>query len=432
MYGGSTTSILVNIPGESSSVVTCLDGYQMARQGRAGRALGISAIGSFIAGTFSVCLLMLVAPVVARYAVKIGPPELFALILFGLTLSAYLSSGPVIKSFMMVALGMILGTQGIDTVSGVQRFTFGVNEFYEGVGILPVIMGIYGIGEILVNLEETLQRDVFKVSIKGLLPDWNDWKASFGPIMRGTFLGFFLGILPASGTLISTFVSYIVEKRISKHARALRARGDRGGGRARKPQTTRPPPAPSCRCLTFGIPTTATMALILGALLIHGITPGPLLIRNHPDVFWGVIVSMYIGNIMLLVLNLPLIGMWVRLLKVPYGILFPLILVFCVIGVYSNQNSLLDVTSMIFFGVVGYIARKTGFECAPLVFAYILSPIWEEAFRQSLLMSRGDLTIFVTRPFPAVFICSDAFYCRLFRDLRPPAQPAARADRQRR
>ena len=217
MYGGSTTSILVNIPGESSSVVTCLDGYQMARQGRAGRALGISAIGSFIAGTLSVCLLMLVAPVVARYAVKIGPPELFALILFGLTLSAYLSSGPVIKSFMMVALGMILGTQGIDTVSGVQRFTFNMNEFYEGVGILPVIMGIYGIGEILINLEETIKRDVFKVSIKGLLPDWNDWKASFGPIMRGTFLGFFLGILPASGTLISTFVSYIMEKRLSKH-----------------------------------------------------------------------------------------------------------------------------------------------------------------------------------------------------------------------
>jgi putative tricarboxylic transport membrane protein len=359
MYGGSTTSILVNIPGESSSVVTCIDGYQMARQGRAGRALGISAIGSFIAGTFSVCLLMLVAPVVARYAVKIGPPELFALILFGLTLSAYLSSGPMIKSFMMVALGMILGTQGIDTVSGVPRFTFNMNEFYEGVGILPVIMGIYGVGEILINLEETIKRDVFKVSIKGLLPDWNDWKASFGPI-EGVAGPEAANNAASSGTFVPL--------------------------------------------LTFGIPTTATMALILGALLIHGITPGPLLIRNHPDVFWGVIVSMYIGNTMLLVLNLPLIGIWVRLLKVPYSILFPLILVFCVIGVYSNQNSMLDVTSMLFFGVIGYLARKTGFECAPLIFAYILSAIWEEAFRQSLLMSQGDLTIFITRPFPAVFI----------------------------
>ncbi len=403
MYGGSTTSILVNIPGESSSVVTCLDGYQMARQGRAGRALGISAIGSFIAGTISVCLLMLVAPVVASYAVKIGPPELFALILFGLTLSAYLSSGPMIKSFMMVALGMILGTQGIDTVSGVQRFTFGVQEFYEGVGILPVIMGIYGIGEILVNLEEKLRRDVFSVSIKGLLPDRQDWKASVGPILRGSFLGFFLGILPASGTLISTFVSYIMEKRISRtperfgHGAIEGVAGPEAANNSASSGTFVP-------LLTFGIPTTATMALILGALLIHGITPGPLLIRNHPDVFWGVIVSMYIGNLMLLVLNLPLIGLWVRLLKVPYGILFPLILVFCVIGVYSNQGSLLDVNSMIFFGVVGYIARKAGFECAPLVFAYILSPIWEEAFRQSLLMSQGELSIFVTRPFPAVFV----------------------------
>ena len=270
-------------------------------------------------------------------------------------------------------------------------------------GILPVIMGIYGIGEILVNLEETLRRDVFQVSIKGLLPDWNDWKASCGPILRGTFLGFFLGILPASGTLISTFVSYVVEKRISKtperfgHGAIEGVAGPEAANNSASSGTFVP-------LLTFGIPTTATMALILGALLIHGITPGPLLIRNHPDVFWGVIVSMYLGNLMLLVLNLPLIGLWVRLLKVPYGILFPLILVFCVIGVYSNQGSLLDVTSMIFFGVVGYIARKAGFECAPLVFAYILSPIWEEAFRQSLLMSRGDLTIFVTRPFPAVFI----------------------------
>jgi putative tricarboxylic transport membrane protein len=315
MYGGSTTSILVNIPGESSSVVTCLDGYQMARQGRAGRALGISAIGSFIAGTLSVCLLMMVAPVVARYAVKIGPPELFALILFGLTLSAYLSSGPVIKSFIMVALGMILGTQGIDTVSGVLRFTFNINEFYEGVGILP-----------------------------------------------------------ASGTLIGTFVSYIMEKRLSKHPEQF-GKGAIEGVAGPEAANNAASSGTFVPLLTFGIPTTATMALILGALLIHGITPGPLLIRNHPDVFWGVIVSMYIGNIMLLVLNLPLIGIWVRLLKIPYSILFPLILVFCVIGVYSNQNSMLDVTSMIFFGVVGYLARKTGFECAPLIFAYILSPM---------------------------------------------------------
>jgi putative tricarboxylic transport membrane protein len=303
----------------------------------------------------------------------------------------------------MVALGMILGTQGIDTVSGVLRFTFNINEFYEGVGILPVIMGIFGVGEILINLEETLRRDVFKVSLKGLLPDWNDWKASFNPILRGSFLGFFLGVLPASGTLIGTFISYIVEKRLSKHPERF-GKGAIEGVAGPEAANNSASSGTFVPLLTFGIPTTATMALILGALLIHGITPGPLLIQHHPDVFWGVIVSMYLGNIMLLVLNLPLIGIWVRLLKVPYSILFPLILVFCVIGVYSNKNSLLDVTSMIFFGVIGYVARKTGFDCTPLIFAYILSPIWEEAFRQSLLMSQGDLSIFFTRPFPAIFI----------------------------
>ncbi|MCE5280538.1 MAG: tripartite tricarboxylate transporter permease [Deltaproteobacteria bacterium] len=403
MYGGSTTSILVNIPGEASSVVTCIDGYQMAKQGRAGRALGISAIGSFIAGTFSVVLLMLTAPIVARYSVKFGPPELFSLIFLGLTMSAYLSSGSMIKSFIMVALGMILGTMGIDTVSGVQRFTFGMNELYEGVGLIPIVMGIFGVGEILINVEEIAEREVFNVRIKGLLPDLNDMKASFGPIMRGTFLGFFLGVLPATGTLIGTFVSYIVEKRLSKHPEKF-GKGAIEGVAGPESANNSASSGTFVPLLTFGIPTTATMALILGALLIHGITPGPLLIQQHPDVFWGIIVSMYIGNVMLLVLNLPLIGLWVRLLKVPYRILFPLILFFCVLGVFSNQSSLMDINLMVIFGFVGYVARKTGFECAPLVFAYVLSPLWEESFRQSLLMSHGDLTMFFTRPVPAVLL----------------------------
>lgn len=403
MYGGSTTAILVNIPGESSSVVTCIDGYQMARQGRAGRALGISAIASFIAGTLSVVLLMMVAPVVARYSVKFGPPELFSLIFLGLTMSAYLSSGSMLKSFIMVALGMILGTMGIDTVSGVQRFTFGINELYEGIGIVPMVMGIFGVGEILINLEQIVEREVFKARITGILPDKNDWKASFGPIMRGSFLGFFLGVLPASGTLIGTFVSYIIEKRVSKHPERF-GKGAIEGVAGPEAANNSASSGTFVPLLTFGIPTTATMALILGALLIHGITPGPLLIKDHPDVFWGIIVSMYIGNVMLLVLNLPLINVWVRLLKVPYRILFPLILFFCVIGVYSSQSSLMDINLMMIFGLVGYLARKTGFECAPLVFAYILSPLWEESFRQSLLMSHGDLTMFATRPVPAVLL----------------------------
>ncbi len=423
MYGGSTTAILVNIPGESSSVVTCIDGYQMARQGKAGRALGISAIGSFIAGTLSVVLLMMVAPVVARYSVKFGPPELFSLIFLGLTMSAYLSSGSMVKSFIMVALGMILGTMGIDTVSGVQRFTFGINELYEGIGIVPMVMGIFGVGEILINLEQIVEREVFQARIKGLLPSWEDWKASINPILRGSFLGFFLGVLPASGTLIGTFVSYIIEKRLSKHPERF-GKGAIEGVAGPEAANNSASSGTFVPLLTFGIPTTATMALILGALLIHGITPGPLLIKEHPDVFWGIIVSMYIGNVMLLVLNLPLIGIWVRLLKVPYRILFPLILFFCVVGVYSSQSSLMDINLMIIFGIVGYLARKTGFECAPLVFAYILSPLWEESFRQSLLMSHGDLTMFATRPVPAVllsitllFIVSSVVFARRRRRL---------------
>jgi len=423
MYGGSTTAILVNIPGESSSVVTCIDGYQMARQGKAGRALGISAIGSFIAGTLSVVLLMMVAPVVARYSVKFGPPELFSLIFLGLTMSAYLSSGSMVKSFIMVALGMILGTMGIDTVSGVQRFTFGINELYEGIGIVPMVMGIFGVGEILMNLEQIVEREVFQARIKGLLPSWEDWKVSINPILRGSFLGFFLGVLPASGTLIGTFVSYIIEKRISKHPERF-GKGAIEGVAGPEAANNSASSGTFVPLLTFGIPTTATMALILGALLIHGISPGPLLIKEHPEVFWGIIVSMYIGNVMLLVLNLPLIGIWVRLLKVPYRILFPLILFFCVVGVYSSQSNLMDINLMIIFGLVGYLARKTGFECAPLVFAYILSPLWEESFRQSLLMSHGDLTMFATRPVPAVllsitflFIVSSVVFARRRRRL---------------
>lgn len=403
MYGGSTTSILVNIPGEASSVVTCIDGYQMARQGRAGKALGISAIGSFVAGTLSVVMLMLMAPIVARHAVKFGPPEIFALILLGLTMSASLSSGSMVKSFIMVALGMILGTMGIDTVSGVQRFTFGMSELYEGVGLVPLVMGIFGVGEILVNLEQMVEREVFQARIKGLLPNWSDLKASLGPITRGTFLGFFLGVLPACGTLIGTFVSYIVEKKLSKHPETF-GKGAIEGVAGPEAANNAASSGTFVPLLTFGIPTTATMALILGALLIHKITPGPLFIQQHPDVFWGIIVSMYIGNVLLLVLNLPMVGIWVRLLKVPYKVLFPLILLFCIIGVYANQNSLMDINLMLIFGIFGYLARKTGFECAPLIFAYVLSPLWEESFRQSLLMSYGDLTIFATRPVPAVLL----------------------------
>jgi putative tricarboxylic transport membrane protein len=403
MYGGSTTSILVNIPGEAASVVTCIDGYQMARQGRAGRALGIAAIGSWVAGTGGVLLLMILAPPLARFALRFGPPEFFALIFFALTLVAYLSPSSMIKSFLMVATGMLISTVGIDTDSGIQRFTLGIKELYDGVGLIPIIMGLFGVGEILVNLEETLKRSIFKTQIGGLLPDKKDLKDSAIPIIRGSLLGFFIGILPGCGATICSFVSYSVEKRFSKHPEKF--------GKGAIEGVAGPESANNSACagafiplLTFGIPTTPTMALLLGAFLIHNVIPGPLLIQNNPDVFWGVVLSMYVGNLMLLILNLPLISIWVKLLKVPYAILFPLILFLCLIGVYANNGSLFDMNVMIFFGLIGYLMRKTGFDAAPLIFAYMLCPLLEEAFRRALLISSGDLFIFFKRPISAILL----------------------------
>lgn len=409
MYGGSTTSILVNIPGEAASVVTCLDGYQMARQGKAGRALGIAAFGSFIAGTFGVFLLMVMAPPVARFALNFGPAEFFALIFFALTLLAYLASGSMIKAFAMAAVGMIIGTVGIDSVSGVIRFTFGIKELYDGLGIVPVVMGLYGVGEVLVNLEQTFKRQIFQTHIGGLLPDREDWKASAKPIARGSVLGFFLGVLPGPGNIIASFVSYTVEKRISRNPGKF-GQGAIEGVAGPESANNAATAGAFIPLLTFGIPTSATMALLLGALRIHGVIPGPLLLENHPDVFWGTIMSMYLGNIMLLILNLPLIGIWVRLLRVPYGTLFPLILLFCLIGAYANNNSLLEINLMVFFGLIGYLLKKTGFEPAPLIFAYILCPMWEESFRQSLIVSSGDLAIFFKRPISATLMFLALFF----------------------
>ena len=403
MYGGSTTSILVNIPGEAASVITCIDGYQMARQGRAGRALGIAAIGSFIAGTFGVVMLMLLAPPVARFALRFGPPEFFSLIFFGLTMLSYLVSGSMIKAFAMAAVGMIIGMVGIDNVSGVIRFSFGVKEFYEGLGLVAVLMGLYGVGEVLFNVEEFFERSVFQSAIKGLLPDKQDWKDSAKPIARGSLIGFFLGTLPGPGNIISSFVSYSIEKRFSRHPEKF-GKGAIEGVAGPESANNSATAGAFIPLLTFGIPTSATMALLLGALRIHGVIPGPLLIEHNPEVFWGIITSMYIGNGMLLILNLPLIGMWVKVLKVPYGILFPLILLFCLIGAYASNFSLMDLNVMIFFGLVGYLMRKTGFEPTPMVFAYILCPMWEEAFRQSLIVSYGDPLVFFKRPISAILL----------------------------
>jgi putative tricarboxylic transport membrane protein len=402
MYGGSTTAILVNIPGEAAAAITCLDGYQMARQGRAGSALGIAAFGSFIAGTVGVIFLMLLAPPVAELALKFGPPEIFAVMVLGLTILSYLSSGSLLKAFIIALIGLFIGMIGID-IAGVQRFTFGIPDFFDGIGLVPVLMGLFGVAEVLLNLERVITRDVFMTRIKGLLPSREDWKRSIMPISRGTAIGFLMGVIPGPSNTISSFVSYAVEKRLSKHPEQF--------GQGAIEGVAGPESANNAACagnfipvLTLGIPTSAVMAVIVGALIIHGVTPGPLLIKNHPDIFWGTIASMYIGNIMLLVLNLPLIGLWVKVLRIPYGILFPIILFFCFVGAYAGNNSLVDVNVMIFFGLVGYLMKKTGFEPAPLVMAYILCPFLEEAFRQSLIKSHGDFSIFFKRPISATIL----------------------------
>jgi putative tricarboxylic transport membrane protein len=395
-YGGSTTSILVNIPGEASSVVTCLDGYQMARHGRAGPALGIAAFGSFIAGTVGIIVLMFLAEPMSRVAIRFGPPEYFALMVLALTILTYLAQGSMLKAVIMAVLGIILSQIGSDIVTGHLRFTFGIAELEDGIGLIPVVMGLFGIAEVLTNLEETADLEIFKGKIKGLLPNLQDWLDSWGAILRGTILGFFLGVLPGGGAVVASFISYAVEKRVSKHPETF-GTGAIEGVAGPEAANNAGSSGAFIPLFTLGIPSNAVMALLLGALMIHGLQPGPLLIKQRPDIFWGTIASMYIGNVMLLVLNLPLIGLWVKLLKVPYRILFPLILFCCVIGAYSINNNTFDVVVMILFGILGYIFRKYGYEPAPLIMAYILGPMLENSLRQSLLMSQGDFSILFTR-----------------------------------
>jgi putative tricarboxylic transport membrane protein len=399
-YGGSTTSILVNIPGESCSVITCLDGYQMARQGRAGPALGISAFGSFIAGTLGVIFLMFLAGPLSTVSLRFGPPEYVALMILGLTIVTFLAHGSMIKAMIMAAFGIALSQMGTDLITGHLRFTFGIMELEDGVGLIPLVMGLFGIGEVLTSMEESGEVDVLKTKIKGLLPNRKDWKDSIGAILRGTFLGFFLGMLPGGGAVLSSFLSYGVEKKVSKHPEKFGTgviQGVAGPESANNSATA----GAFIPLFTLGIPSNAVMALLLGALMIHGLQPGPMLLRQNPEIFWGTVVSMYIGNAMLLVLNLPLIGLWVKVLKIPPRILFPFIFLFCIIGSYSEHNSVFDVSVMLLFGLVGYLFRKFKYEPAPLVLAFILTPMLENALRQSLIISEGSFSIFLTRPIAA-------------------------------
>jgi putative tricarboxylic transport membrane protein len=403
MYGGSTTSILVRIPGEAASIVTCLDGYQMALQGRAGPALGISAFASFIAGTVSVLALMLVAPPLAEFALRFGPPEYFALMVVGLTILALLASGPLWKALVMTGAGLVLGSIGIDSMGGTPRYTFGILELADGIGLAPVVMGLFGVAEVLVNLERTVSRSIVEGRIAHLLPTRRDWADSAAPIARGSVLGFLLGILPGGGAIVSSFASYALEKALSK-------RPDRFGKGAVEgvagPEAANNAAATGAfvPLFTLGLPANSVMAVLLGAMIVHGMQPGPMLLAQKPDLFWGAVTSMYMGNAMLLVLNLPLIGLWVRMLKIPYSVLCPFILLFCLIGVYSLNNSVTEVLIMVACGAIGYLCRKFAYEPAPLVLALVLGPMLEMALRRSLLISGGDAAIFVTRPIAAALL----------------------------
>jgi putative tricarboxylic transport membrane protein len=407
MYGGSTTSILMRIPGEAASVMTCIDGYAMARKGRGGAALAIAAVGSYVAGTVSVVLLMLLAPPLAAFALRFGPPEYFALLLLGLLVLAYMSGGSMLKSLAMAALGLLLGMIGIDQMTGYFRFAYGVVELGDGIGVVPVAVGLFGLSEILATAGAEKPPDVIKPRLRELLPSRQEWRESSMPIARGTLLGFLIGIIPGSAHIISTFVSYAVERRLSRtpeqfgHGAVAGVAGPESANNSATAGALVP-------MLALGVPSGPIPAVMLAAMMVHGVAPGPLLIKQQPELFWGFIASMYVGNVVLLILNLPLVGVFVNLLRVPYPLLYPSILVFCVLGVYAVSSSVVDVWIMVVMGLVGYLLRKVGFEPAPIVLGVILAPMLEMALRQSLAMSDGHYAIFLSRPIATTLLAVGA------------------------
>ena len=420
MYGGSTTSILMNIPGESASVVTCIDGYQMARKGRGGAALFIAAWGSWVGGTLSIVGLMFLAPFLANVAVKFGPPEMFALLLIAFILLGSLGKGSFFKTVPMILLGLLIGTVGMDQLTGTMRFTHGIKDLYDGIGFIPVAMGAFGIGEILISTEESLVRFVSKVKMSELLPSREELRASWGPVFRGTGLGFLIGLLPGSAHVLASFVSYTLEKRLAKRPEEF------GTGRVEGvagPETANNAASESAMIpfLGLGIPTGPAPAVMMIALLIHGVRPGPLFISEQPQVFWGLIASMYIGNVILIILNLPLVGLFVNLLRVPFRILFPIILLICLVGTYSVNSSVVELVILLFCGVLGYLFRKLDFDIAPFILAMIIGPTLEMAFRQSLMRSAGSFSIFFKSPIACTLIALSCllFLWNIYRALRP-------------
>jgi putative tricarboxylic transport membrane protein len=399
MYGGTITSVLINVPGEAASVVTCLDGYQMARQGRAGAALGMAAIGSFVGGLVAAAALVMVAPPLARFALSFGPPEFFALMFLGLCLVTGLAGQSLAAALLMTVFGLLLALIGIDPVRGAPRFTFGIPELYDGLGFVPVVMGLFGVAEILLVVEAPFRRLV-ETKLSGLWPSAEEWKRAGGAIGRGTAVGFVLGLIPGVGAVIPTFMAYILEKRLSRQPEKF-GTGAIEGVAAPETANNAYANAAMVPLLVLGVPSSPTIAILMGAFIINGLTPGPFLFRERPDLVWAVIASFFIGNVILLILNLPLVGLWARLLKLPYQYLCAGTLLFCIVGAYSLKGTLFDVGVMLVFGIIGYLLRKLGFPLAPAVLALILGPFMEKSLRTSLEMSGGDFGIFVTRPISA-------------------------------
>src|SRR5262245_50958937 len=420
MYGGSTTSVLLNIPGEAASVVTCIDGHQMARQGRAGAALGIAAIGSFIAGTLGVVIMTFFAPLIAAAAIRFGPPENFGLMVLGLVCTLFMISGSAVKGVLMVALGFLAAAVGIDVVNGKERFTFGSVNLSGGIELLSVVIGLFGLTEVFFNVERELKTTVLAERIRGLWPSAADWRASWRPMLRGSGLGFLLGLVPGGGPVTASFMSYALEKRIARDPQRF-GKGAIEGVAGPESANNAAVAGSIIPVLSLGIPGNPVTALLLGALIIQGIQPGPLFMAQRPDLFWGIVASMYVGNAFLLALNLPLVGAWAQLLRVPYRVLFPVVLLLCVVGAYSANKNAFDLWVMLGFGIGGYVLRKLEYDLAPFVIAFVLAPLLEQSLRQSLVMSPDGAMILLQRPVTALLLAASAMLAALM--LRRKSSP---------
>ncbi len=408
MYGGTITSVLVNVPGEAASAITCIDGHAMAKKGRAGPALAVAAIGSFIGGTVATIGLVLVAVPLAQYALKFGPPEFFCLMVVGLSLVTGLAGKSLVRALLSAVIGLLIAMVGIDPVMGAPRFTFDKVELLDGLGIVPVLMGLFGIGEILVNAERRAA-PIIKTSLRSLLPNREEARQSIGPILRGTGVGFFLGLIPGVGAVVPTFISYILERKVSKNPETF---GEGAIAGVAGPESANNAYANAALVPLFavGIPGSPTIAILMSAFMIHGVIPGPFMFQEHATVVWAVVASLYVGSVILLILNLPMIPLWVAILKIPYSILFALILAFCVVGAYSLSSSTFDIGVMLAFGIIGYCFKKLDIPLAPLALTLILGPLMERGLRQSLEMSQGDITIFLYRPISATLLVIAAVF----------------------